>query len=401
MSSKHDILRKQHWPPAAKIHDGYMNWGTEMTRTPYRHTRWATTVRSSFALGFFALPAAAQSASNDAAVAEVVVTGSRIPSPNLQSVSPVSTVSGETFKTAGAADIVDVFTQLPQAGLGVNDTPNPLGGGNGYTTVNLRGLGAKRTLVLEDGRRLMPGDPGAEAPDLDTIPTFLIDRVDVVTGGASAVYGSDAIAGVVNFIMKKNFEGVKLDIQGGENWHNNHDSSIQAAESAFLVPAPSGTDWDGQTKNISVAVGMNSKDDKGNIVGYLTYRHEDPVSQSSRDFSACQLAQTAGTVTCSGSSVGNFFDVAATGKIYSVSGASPNNIFTTNRTQLLTPQASCQLAALQLSIAAGRAPRYLGGFFAHYDFQRPGLRSTQTSRQWTTEARKISHRAGHSKPPIW
>jgi iron complex outermembrane receptor protein len=321
---------------------------------------------SGLALGLFALPAAAQTAPSETGVAEVVVTGSRIPSPNLQSVSPVATVSGESFKSIGAADVVDVFNQLPQAGLGANDTPNPLSGAGGYTTVNLRNLGARRTLVLQDGKRLMPGDPGAEAPDLDTIPTFLIDRVDVVTGGASAVYGSDAVAGVVNFIMKKNFEGVKLDVQGGENWHDNHNTSLQNAEKAFLVPAPSGTEWDGQTKTISIAVGLNSKDDKGNIVGYITYRHADPVSQSSRDFSACQLAQTAGAVTCSGSSVGNFFDVAATGKIYSVAGASGSNIFTTNRTQLLTPQASFN--SPPYNYLSRGDERFLGGFFAHYDY---------------------------------
>lgn len=336
-----------------------------MTPTAYRHALLASTVMSSLMLGLFALPAAAQTAPPDTSVSEVVVTGSRIPTPNLRSVSPVATVSGETFKAIGAVDVVDAFNQLPQAGLGATNTPNPLTGAAGYTTVNLRNLGARRTLVLQDGRRLMPGDPGAEAPNLDTIPTFLVDRVDVVTGGASAVYGSDAVAGVVNFIMKKNFEGVKLDLQWGGNWHNNHNSSLQAAEKTFGVPAPSGTEWDGQTRNISIAVGLNSADNKGNIVGYLSYRRADPVSQAARDFSACQLSQSAGTVACSGSSVSNFFNVAATGQVYSVAGAGPNNVFTTNRTQLLTPPAF--LNSPPYNYLSRQDERYLGGFFAHYE----------------------------------
>ena len=96
---------------------------------------------------------------------------------------------------------------------------------------DLRGLGPNRTLVLVDGRRLGAGSPqtviSAPGPDLDQIPSALIERVEVVTGGASAVYGSDAIAGVVNFIMKKNFEGLQLDAQMGGNWHDNTNGFAQ------------------------------------------------------------------------------------------------------------------------------------------------------------------------------
>ncbi|MGX8249701.1 TonB-dependent receptor plug domain-containing protein, partial [Escherichia coli] len=84
-------------------------------------------------------------------------------------------------------------------------------GATGTATVNLRGLGSSRTLVLIDGRRMMPGDPNAPAADLNFIPSSLVSRVDLDTGGASAVYGSDAVAGVVNFIMQRNFEGVRLE----------------------------------------------------------------------------------------------------------------------------------------------------------------------------------------------
>ena len=95
----------------------------------------------------------------------------------------------------------------------------------GAANVDLRGLGSKRTLVLIDGKRLQPGDPLIPVPDLDIIPAALVERVDVLTGGASAVYGSDAISGVVNFIMRKDFEGVRLDAQYGVYDYNNNSSA--------------------------------------------------------------------------------------------------------------------------------------------------------------------------------
>ena len=228
-------------------------------------------------------------------VQELVVTGSRIKSANLTSVSPITTVTNNDLKATGATDIVDALNQLPQAsvGNGLNNVPNPLSGSGGFTTIDLRNLGTVRTLVLEDGKRLMPGDPtlGGEAPDLDTIPGILIDRVEVVTGGASAVYGSDAIAGVVNFVMKHDFEGVRIDGQIGGDWHHNGNSQMQGLEKAFRVTPPDSSVFDGLTYNASIAVGANSPDGKGNVTAYLAYRHADPVYQRSRDFSACQLSQ--------------------------------------------------------------------------------------------------------------
>ena len=102
-------------------------------------------------------------------------------------------------------------------------------GATGTATVDLRGLGDKRTLVLIDGKRLQPGDPAVPVADLNMIPSALVDRVDVVTGGASAVYGSDAVAGVVNFIMKKDFEGLRIDVQYGFDQHDQHNSQIDKA----------------------------------------------------------------------------------------------------------------------------------------------------------------------------
>jgi len=154
-------------------------------------------------------PSAAATATTEAApaaVQELVVTGSRIPQPNLTSVSPLTTVTSQDVKLTGSTDILQLLNELPAAFA--NQTSQVSNGSTGTAEADLRNLGPQRTLVLVDGKRLMPGDPSAASvngADLNNIPTALVDRVDVVTGGASAVYGSDAVAGVINFIMKKNF----------------------------------------------------------------------------------------------------------------------------------------------------------------------------------------------------
>ena len=155
----------------------------------------------------------------DQTIQEVVVTGSRIAQPNLETTSPVTQVTAEDVITQGVTKIEDLVNQLPQAFAAQNATV--ANGSTGTATVNLRGLGSARTLVLVDGRRLPYGGVTNSAADLNQIPTALVERVEVLTGGASAVYGSDAIAGVVNFIMKKDFEGVQIDGQYSLYQHNN------------------------------------------------------------------------------------------------------------------------------------------------------------------------------------
>jgi len=155
--------------------------------------------------------------SDNTPVQEVVVTGSRIAVPaNITSTSPIQVVTAEDFQLQGITDTITMINRLPQniieSASDLGNNSDPLTAAGGVATADLRGLGPQRTLVLVDGRRLGPGDPNTAnpnpAPDLDQIPAPLIERVDVVTGGASATYGSDAIAGVINFIMKKDFEGV-------------------------------------------------------------------------------------------------------------------------------------------------------------------------------------------------
>ncbi len=169
-----------------------------------------------------------------AALEEIVITGTRIANPNAVSSSPILAVSAENIRLQGIVDAGDLVDQLPQnitTVIDLSNTNNPLSGPGGVTTMNLRGLGPQRTLVLIDGRRLGVGDPNSgnpnPAPDINQIPSALIERVDIVTGGASAVYGSDAIAGVANFIMRRDFEGVQIDAQYGFNWHDNNSDYMQ------------------------------------------------------------------------------------------------------------------------------------------------------------------------------
>jgi outer membrane receptor for ferrienterochelin and colicin len=151
-----------------------------------------------------AMPAFAQD-TEGATVETVVVTGSRIAQPNLTTTSPVTQVTAADITSQGVTRVEDLVAQLPQAFAAQNAFIS--NGSTGTATVDLRGLGSARTLVLVDGRRMPYGGVTNSAADLNQIPTMMVERVDVLTGGASAVYGSDALSGVVNFIMKKNFTG--------------------------------------------------------------------------------------------------------------------------------------------------------------------------------------------------
>jgi iron complex outermembrane receptor protein len=161
-------------------------------------------------------PASAQDSSS---VETVVVTGSRIPQQGLYSSSPVTAVGQQELKLEGTTDVGQLLNNLPSVVSGQQSfTGNA---STGTATVDLRGLSPVRTLVLIDGKRMAPGDPVVPTADLNQIPAALVDHVEVLTGGASAVYGSDAVAGVVNFILRKDFEGVELDGTYSGYQHNN------------------------------------------------------------------------------------------------------------------------------------------------------------------------------------
>jgi iron complex outermembrane recepter protein len=258
-------------------------------------------------------PAAAEDAT--ARQETVYVTGSRIAQPNLTTTSPVTSVSANDIKLQGVTKVEDLVTQLPQAFAAQNSTVS--NGATGTATVSLRNLdlggNAVRTLVLVDGKRLPYGSPNDPAADLNLIPGQLVERVDVLTGGASAVYGSDAIAGVVNFIMKDDFEGVQIDTQYGFFQHNNdYDTNgslrdqiaARAAGNPSQFALPNDNVDDGYSKEITAIMGVNTDDGRGNLTAWLGFRSNDSVLQANRDYSACSagLNSTTGDFNCGGSS---------------------------------------------------------------------------------------------------
>ena len=141
----------------------------------------------------------------------VQVTGSLIPRPALEAMSPVTTLEVEELTYRGMTRLEDMLTSLPQVFTAQNSAVS--NGSTGTATVNLRNLGDNRTLVLLDGRRLAPGDIGDVAPDLNFIPSSLVKRVDVLTGGASSTYGADAVSGVVNFVLDRDFTGFRGGVE--------------------------------------------------------------------------------------------------------------------------------------------------------------------------------------------
>ena len=285
-------------------------------------------------------PAAAAAEPETAELHEVIVTGSRIAAPNATSTSPIQVISSQSIETTGKTDISDLITQLPQNfnnGIG-QDLGNGTSGlttAGGVATADLRGLGPNRTLVLVDGRRLGQGSPytaiQSPAPDLDQIPAGLIDRIEVVTGGSSAAYGADAIAGVINFIMKRNFQGLELTGQWNENWHDNNNTYMQDLVTGFGGTPATGSAHDGRQRTFEVLMGTNFADNRGNITAYMSYRHADPVANSQRDFGGCQLNPVQDKnnnvidTACAGSSNSNWFQPLTgpnANTTYSVSGSS-------------------------------------------------------------------------------
>jgi outer membrane receptor protein involved in Fe transport len=221
---------------------------------------------------------------------DIVITGTRIPQPNLTSASPVTVLSAQEVKLSGTTRTEDLINSLPQAFA--SQGSNISNGAAGIASVNLRGLGSARTLVLINGRRLQPGDPRlGSIQDINFIPAPLVKRVDVLTGGASSVYGADAVAGVVNFIMDTNFTGLRIDAQASTFMHdNNASSAITNADVARGFRFPKGNSINGGAQDIAGAFGANFDDNRGHIMAYATYRSQDPVLQASRDYSFCSLA---------------------------------------------------------------------------------------------------------------
>jgi iron complex outermembrane receptor protein len=267
---------------------------------------------------------------NADAATTIVVTGSRIARPQAEASVPVAVVSAQSIQNAGQTNLLDALRDLPISGQSLGTSAsNFSNSGNGEATINLRNLGSQRTLVLINGRRSV-GVPGSPAVDLNTIPVDLIDHVEIATGGASAVYGSDAIAGVVNIFLKNNFSGLSL-----------HAEDMITGQG------------DGHTPLLSVLAGKDFADGKGHITANLTYTKSDGVSSSNRSYSANDTPSRS-----SYTPVGIFFD-------------QNGNASTFDQNNNVTPYIGTLAQRYNrnpVRLLTTPVERYTAALLAHYDF---------------------------------
>jgi iron complex outermembrane recepter protein len=304
----------------------------------------------------------------------IVITGSRIPQPNLTATSPVTVVNSAQVRTTGTVRAEDLLNSLPQVFAGQSSTVS--NGASGTATLNLRGLGTVRTLVLVNGRRLVPGDPNSSAADINVIPGMMIQRVDVLTGGASSVYGSDAVAGVVNFVMDTNFTGVRLDSQYSFYQHDNgaRDDVIAALNAPNRqFGYPTGSVADGGTWDANLAIGAAFDDNHGHVVAYAGYRRTNAITQGRRDYSSCALTSRTNLQIAQQGNPAGGVNAGATTFLCGGSGTSANGTFFTN---LATLQVGPNRTFIPGSTPYNFAPtnyyqrpdeRYTFGAFANYE----------------------------------
>jgi iron complex outermembrane receptor protein len=194
----------------------------------------------------------------------IQVTGSRIKRIGAMAPTPITVISGADIQRAGITNVGELLNKLPSSTVGLSpETTNNTIFASGLNQTSLRGLGSDRTLVLVNGRRFVSGSSGGSAVDLNSIPTAIVDRIEVITGGASAVYGSDAIAGVVNVITRKSTDGVELD-------------------ASFIMPDQSG----GEKKQFSLTYGSDFDNDKGSMIFNVTQNEDKQLRVADRDFTS-------------------------------------------------------------------------------------------------------------------
>ncbi|MBZ6377713.1 TonB-dependent receptor [Pacificimonas flava] len=329
-----------------------------------------TTILSG-AFAALAVPAAAQVADTPVTDAPpvasnvIVVTGSRLSRSDLEAPSPTTVVGAEDIELSGNFTIENTLNEFPQLAAGNTSSVNS-GGGSGVLTANLRGLGATRTLVLVNGRRFIPADASGTV-DLSSVPDALIERVDIITGGASAVYGSDAIAGAINFVLKEDYNGFEAGYMYGINERG-----------------------DGISHKLDLTTGAEFDDGRGNVVMGISYTNQDPVFQEDRSFSAPPLDTVNGELVPGGSgnvpgtriglssgTVANLVGVAApsgdctsiTGIFFAEDGApqtycTPENAFDyAEGNYLLRPLERTQITALGHYDLTNNITAYAEGFF--------------------------------------
>lgn len=250
--------------------------------------------------------AEAQSSEREATELDtIVVTGTRLQGQAVTASSPVAEINQEEFKVTGSTRVDDLVNQMPQMSPYFDSFAN--NGATGYPTASLRQLGTNRTLTLVNGHRVQAGT--GFAVDLSQVPAGLVKRVDILTGGASAVYGADAVAGVVNFVLDDEFEGFQVNVGYSAYQHDNDNDYVGSRTEAAGFVRPSGdSGFDGQSRNVDLIWGSSFADGKGHVASWLTWRRNEALYQDQRDYSACAL-NGAGTA-CGGSATAptpNFF----------------------------------------------------------------------------------------------
>jgi iron complex outermembrane recepter protein len=315
-------------------------------------------------VAFSQTAATAVATGGESELTEVVVTGSRLQTANLVSISPIVTVTALQIEQTGMTRVEDILNNLPSVFAGQGNTMS--NGADGTATVDLHALGPQRTLVLINGKRLAPGAPdGRNYADINQIPAELIERVDVLTGGASATYGADAVAGVVNFIMNTHYEGIKIDGQYGMYNHDNHEQQYQSLTESRGFATPTGSVNAAFNKNFSIIMGSNFADGAGNATFYATYDKQNQAIGGQYDYSACSLARksAAGGFVCGGSGT----DAGGSIIAYNSSG----NILTDNinaTTKNIAPRVASDLynfGALNYWMRPNE--RWTGGSFINMD----------------------------------
>lgn len=311
--------------------------------------------------GFAGAAMAQEQPQQDAKTLDTIqVTGTRIKSQTFTESSPVTEIGVEEFSQYGATKVEDLVNQYPQVDLSFDNFQN--NGSYGHATVSMRGLGPERTLTLVNGRRL-PASRN-EIADPSIIPAAAIKRVDILSGGASAVYGADAVAGVVNFVLDDRFEGVNLNLGYSAFQHNNDNKTVQqlSAERGFSYPSGN-SGFDGTSRHADLVVGSSFADGKGHAMGWLTWRQNDPLYQAERDYSSCAV----------------WYDEAACGG----SGTANPGRFTVRELQRITnPDGSTSIKLtgkgdFVYNGAGGYQPgRYLYNYAPINFYQRPDKRTT-------------------------
>ena len=361
------------------------NLGNPQLRLAVRLALTGGSLAASFGVANAQVATAPPTADNT--LQEVVVTGSRIAAPNAVSISPVTFVSATDIAQSGITQVADLLNRLPQ--VFADQGSNIVNGGNGTETVNLRGLNAKRTLVLVDGFRLGYGDPrsGGAGSDINQIPVALIDSVEVLTGGASSVYGADAVAGVVNFKLNDHFEGVKLVANAGiYNHSNNNNQNVESDLANYNTttgndfPAAPSSTTGGATQELTFIAGLNSPDGNGNATVYASYRKVQDVLQSKYSYGACTFGSgfnsptAGGQLGCSGSST------SIPGRFLKVTGGTTTSDSTIGPGGSLVPFTNANRFNYgPLNYYQTPDTHYTAGAFLHYQFNEHATVYSETS----------------------